>query len=124
VRFLLDVPLPPTLASWLIEQGHDAVHAGEIGMAHSSDAEILARAASESRIVVTAGLDYPRLLSLYQSDEPSLVLFRGGAWTEAEVRERLAHLFSLLGEADFTHVLYVITKTSIRRRTLPIHPPT
>jgi len=118
------MPLPPALASWLIEQGHDAVHAGEIGMALSSDAEILTRAASESRIVVTADLDHPRLLSLYHSDKPSLVLFRGGAWTEAEVRERLAHLFALQDDATFGNALYVITKTSIRRRTLPIYPPT
>jgi len=118
------MPLPPTLARWLVEQGHDAVHASEIEMSHAADAQILDRAVAEDRIIVTADLDYPRLLSLYQSPEPSLILFRGGAWTEAQIRERLIHLFGLLDEAAFRNALYVISRTSIRRRTLPIDPAT
>jgi predicted nuclease of predicted toxin-antitoxin system len=27
VKFLIDMPLPPALAHWLVSQGHDAVHA-------------------------------------------------------------------------------------------------
>jgi len=90
-------------------------------MSHSTDAEILDRAVCEDRIVVTADLDYPRLLSLYRSAEPGLILFRGGAWTEADLRERLGHLLALMDEAAFENALYVVTKSSIRRRTLPIH---
>lgn len=32
MRFLVDMPLSPELAKWLVRQGHDAVHALEGGM--------------------------------------------------------------------------------------------
>jgi len=51
------MPLPPTLARWLVEQGHDAVHASEIEMSHAADAQILDRAVAEDRIIVTADLN-------------------------------------------------------------------
>ncbi|MDH7579121.1 MAG: DUF5615 family PIN-like protein [Bacillota bacterium] len=57
------MPLSPGLARWLIEHGYNAVHALEIGLDRASDAVILERARKERRVVVTAGLDYPQLLS-------------------------------------------------------------
>lgn len=44
MRFLIDMPLSPELAIWLVQQGHDAVHALELELARASDAEILKRA--------------------------------------------------------------------------------
>jgi predicted nuclease of predicted toxin-antitoxin system len=49
VNFLIDMPLSPGLAAWLREQGHDAVHAADIGLHRASDAEILVRAKRERR---------------------------------------------------------------------------
>lgn len=64
MKFLIDMPLSPKLAVWLMQQGHDAVHALELGLARASDTEILERARRAQRMVVTADLDYPRLLAL------------------------------------------------------------
>lgn len=89
-------------------------------MAHAADVDILRHAAEENRIVITADLDYPRLLAVLHSSEPSLILFRGGAWTEEDLKERLCHLFGLIDEPEFKGAIYVIGKNSIRRRTLPI----
>jgi predicted nuclease of predicted toxin-antitoxin system len=44
----------------------------------ASDLDIMARAKREGRTIVTADLDYPRLLALAQTSEPSLILFRDG----------------------------------------------
>jgi predicted nuclease of predicted toxin-antitoxin system len=44
VKFLVDMPLSPGLAVWLAQQGHDAGHAGELGLAQASDEAILQRA--------------------------------------------------------------------------------
>jgi predicted nuclease of predicted toxin-antitoxin system len=82
VKFLIDMPLPPSFALWLRGQGHDAEHALAVGLDRAPDTEIIARAATERRTVVTADLDYPRLLALSRAIEPSLVLFRGADWTE------------------------------------------
>jgi len=37
MKFLLDMPIPPGMAGWLRERGHDAVHAAEIGLAGSEE---------------------------------------------------------------------------------------
>ena len=57
---------------------HDAVHALERRLDRASDEVILERARNEQRVVVTADLDYPRLLALAQAKGPGLILFRGG----------------------------------------------
>ena len=82
MRFLVDMPLAPALARWLIDEGHDAVHASDIGMAKATDAEVLGRAKEETRTLITADLDYSRLLALADIREPSLILFRGGNWSD------------------------------------------
>lgn len=47
-------------------------------MAKAADAEILSRARQEARTVITADLDYARVLALARAGVPSLILFRGG----------------------------------------------
>ncbi len=78
MKFLVDMPLSPALAAWLRGQGHDAVHASEAGLERASDADILVFATRAARTIVTADLDYPRLLALARTTDPSLILFRDG----------------------------------------------
>jgi predicted nuclease of predicted toxin-antitoxin system len=89
VRFLVDMPLSPALAVWPTQQGHDAVHACAIGLSQASDAAILRYARSEMRVLVTADLDYPRLLALAQAEVPGLILLRGGDYGEQEAIGRV-----------------------------------
>ena len=86
--------LPPAIAAWLVARGFDAVHATDLGLYRAPDSEIVARAKQEARTIITADLDYPRLLAAARSIEPSLILFRNGDWTEAEVRNRLDAILS------------------------------
>ena len=48
------MPLSPGLAAWLTHHGHDAIHAAQAGLHRATDDEIIDRARSESRIIVTA----------------------------------------------------------------------
>jgi predicted nuclease of predicted toxin-antitoxin system len=114
------MPLSPMLAAWLREQKHDATHAAELKLDRASDADILARAKGESRIVVTADLDYPRLLALTHETEPSLVLFRDGAWSDADVIARMRDILQLLTPDDIDHSIIVVERDRLRRRRLPI----
>ncbi|WP_314961882.1 DUF5615 family PIN-like protein [Bradyrhizobium cosmicum] len=120
MKFLIDMPLSPVLSHWLTEMGHDSVHASMIGLHGASDAEIIDRARQEARTVVTADLDYPRLLATAGSDSPSLILFRGGDWTEVAVRTRLADVLSALTEDDIQGSIITIDRDRVRRRRLPI----
>jgi predicted nuclease of predicted toxin-antitoxin system len=120
LRFLIDMPLSPSLATWLSEQGHDAVHAASLGLHIAPDTAIIVRARDEGRIIITADLDYPRLLALAGASEPSLILFRGGDWSEREVRDRLAAIQHAISAADLRQSILTIDRTRVRRRRLPI----
>jgi predicted nuclease of predicted toxin-antitoxin system len=120
VRFLIDMPLSPALAQWLIGQGHDAVHAAALNLARAPDTAVMAQAESESRIIITADLDYPRLLALSAADSPAVILFRGGDWNESDVTSRLSTALSIIPAGELTRSLVVIEKTRIRRRALPL----
>jgi predicted nuclease of predicted toxin-antitoxin system len=120
VKFLVDMPLSPALAAWLREQGHDAVHAVDFGLQHASDVDIMTRAKHERRTIVTADLDYPRLLALARTTEPSLILFRDGNWDDADVIARLGEVLQVLSEVDVAESIIVVDRDRVRRRRLPI----
>src|SRR5262245_39129825 len=114
------MPLSPALAAWLREQGHDDVHALEMGLQHAPDVEIMMRAKQEVRTIVTADFDYPRLLALARTTEPSLILFRDGNWSEAGVVTRLHEVLQTLSDDDIAQSIIVIDRDRVRRRRLPI----
>ena len=114
------MPLSPALATWLSDRGHDAVHAAGLGLPRATDSEIIVRAKHEERTIVTADLDYPRLLAFARFSEPSLILFRNGDWSETEVRTRLSEILATLTEADIARSIIVVDRDRVRRRRLPI----
>jgi len=78
MRFLVVMPIAPRTADWLAERGHDAVHVFSVGLGRAQDRELLTRAASEERIVITADTDFPHLLALSGEAMPGVILLRGG----------------------------------------------
>lgn len=124
MRFLLDQNLSPMLADLLTQQGHDAVHVRELGMSRSSDADIMATAVAEDRIVISSDTDFGELLAKTNAAAPSLLLFR------RQGQRRVADLAILL-EANLPTVIedldsgaiVVIDANRIRVRHLPLGPP-
>ncbi|MBN1547109.1 MAG: DUF5615 family PIN-like protein [Syntrophaceae bacterium] len=122
MNFLFDMPLSPELAVWLVQQGHNVVHAIEAGLDRATDAAIIEYAHNESRIILTADLDYPRILTLARAEEPGLILFRGGNYNEQEAISRLTRALETIPSDEFSRSIVVIEKLRIRRRRLPIKP--
>jgi predicted nuclease of predicted toxin-antitoxin system len=122
MKFLVDMPLSPAVAAWLAERGHDALHASEAGLSDASDADVLSRAREEARVVVTADLDYPRLLAMTGSKGPGLILFRGGDYSERESLERLGRVLGTIPNSELSTCIIVIERDRIRRRRLPVGP--
>lgn len=120
MKFLVDMPLSPQLAHGLEREGHEAVHVGSIGLHQASDEAIMAHAKAEGRTIVTADLDYPRLLALAQTREPSLILFRHGAWSDAEIISRMGEVLAALPEDQISQSIVTVDRQPIRRRRLPI----
>jgi predicted nuclease of predicted toxin-antitoxin system len=76
VKFLVDMALSPDLAIWLRSQGHDAVHAAELALNRAADSEILSMSLDARRVVISADLDFPRLLALAEATGLGLILLR------------------------------------------------
>lgn len=120
MRFLVDMPLSPGLAEWLRTQGHDAIHALSAGLGKALDVELLKRGRDEQRVVITADLDYPRLLAQMHAKSPGLILFRGGNYSERETIERLTKTLETIPSKELSNSIVVVEKARIRRRSLPI----
>ena len=58
MRFLVDTQLPNALANWLREQGYQAEHVLEIGLAQSKDRAIWQYAQEHEAVIVTKDEDF------------------------------------------------------------------
>jgi len=79
MKFVVDKPVSPILASWLQAQaGHDAFHVRERGLSTAESADIFALTIREARIIITSDLDSFRIVALSGRDAPGVFLFRSG----------------------------------------------
>ena len=120
MKFLIDMPVTPDAGPHLRAAGHDAVHAVDLGLARSSDNELLTVARRGERVIITADLDYPRLIALQQADRPGVILFRGGAYSDREMLALLDRVLARASTLDLEHSIVVVDRKRIRRRALPI----
>jgi predicted nuclease of predicted toxin-antitoxin system len=114
------MPLSPALVPWLENLGYQAVHAAALGLGRAPDVAIIARARAEERTIITADLDYPRLLALAGATAPGVILFRGGNWSDVEIITRMQQLLDSMHEDGLARSIVVVDKNCIRRRRLPI----
>ena len=114
------MPLSPELAQWLQVEGHDAVHASDLSMHRTPDSEILQFATRDDRVVITADLDFPRLLAALGSAGPGLILLRGGNYSEAESRDCLRRVLMSIVQDELPRSIVVVDRERIRRRWLPV----
>ena len=120
MKFLIDMPVTPEAVAFLTSRGHDAVHAYSAGLATATDSEILAVARRDGRIVITADLDYPRLLAAHQNAGPGLILLRGGSYSDEEMLSLIDRVLNQSDEASLTSSATVVDQTRIRRRRMPL----
>jgi predicted nuclease of predicted toxin-antitoxin system len=114
------MPLSPEVAEWLCAEGHDAVHANDLSLNSAPDAEILSAASEADRVVITADLDFPRLLADLGSGGPGLILLRGGNYSEAESRDCVRRVLMSVAHTELSTSIVVVDRERIRRRWLPL----
>jgi predicted nuclease of predicted toxin-antitoxin system len=120
MRFLVDSALSPTLARYLIEAGHDAVHVRDRGLATAIDDDVLALADREHRVLLSQDTDFGTLLALHRARRPSFVLFRcDNKQSEFLVKLLLVQLDEIHEDLESGSVI-VIEETRVRIRHLPI----
>ena len=91
MRFLVDAQLPPKLAEWLRERGHEASHVRDLALAAEQDVAILAEALSTGSIIVTKDADFSHL----SASQPGckVVWIRFGNATSRDLLRQLEPVF-------------------------------
>ena len=100
--------------------GHDVVHAREAGYQTLLDAEILAHARTQSRIVVTFDLDFGDLLAAAGESLPSVVLVRTHNQRAESVTPRVLDVAARFARELEAGALIVVEDARVRLRRLPL----
>lgn len=121
MKFLLDENLSPLLRDLLVESGHDVIHLRDLQMAGSTDEEVIARAATLGRVLISADSDFGALLARTHATEPSFILIRRASNRRASEQSRLLteNLQAVSGDLEGGAVV-VLGEDVIRIRRLPI----
>lgn len=103
MRVLVDAQLPPALADWLRQAGHDAEHVEAVGLRDADDSAIWAHALQNGAVIMTKDEDFAAR-SARETASPVIVWLRIGnstnpvlrAWIEA----RLPGLVQMIGQGS------------------------
>ncbi len=117
---LLDMPVSPLLLDVLRAHGHSGIHAYTIGAGRAADADLLALAYNEHRIVIRADLDFPQLLALSAASGPGIILFRGGSYSDVEMCALLERVPQIVPAETLKHSICVVDKRRVRVTPLPL----
>jgi len=120
LRFLADMNLSPTTVDTLQLEGWDIVRVSTLLPANASDAEILALARRQERVVITQDLDFSALLALGGYDQPSLITLRLSDTDPMRVAQRLRQILPLSEQALREGSAVTADDRSLRSRRLPI----
>jgi len=103
VKFIIDAQLPPMMARWLREAGHEAEHAETAGLLQTEDGVIWARAEVSGAAILTKDEDFAERARA-TSGLPIVVWLRIGNCSNAELRgwlePRLAGIVQMAGEGS------------------------
>jgi len=58
VKFLVDAQLPPILADWLRQIGHEAQHVQDVNLRDADDADVRMHAGKSGMVVITKDRDF------------------------------------------------------------------
>ena len=100
MRFLVDAQLPPALARWITDQGHEAAAVRDLGLRDSPDSAIWESARSTDAIIVTKDEDFAQLAAV-RPPPPRVLWIRLGNTTNANLINALqAHWPDLIGHFE------------------------
>jgi predicted nuclease of predicted toxin-antitoxin system len=104
----------------LRQQGYDAMHLAEQRLERLADADILAKARTEGRVLLTVDLDFSQLSAMSGEAFPSVILFRLGNASRDVIEARLAEVLSQCAESLEAGVIISVSDEVFRVRSLPI----
>ena len=119
MKFLIDNNLSPTLSDNLINSGFDSVHVKSLKMQRASDEEIFKLAFRENRIIVSADTDFGFILSQWDKNLPSVILFRNFSTNPNRQFQYLKSTINNFSDELEKGSLLILEPERIRIKTLP-----
>jgi len=122
MRFLIDNALSPIVSEELKRLGHDSIHVRDIGLQDAEDKKIFEEALEETRVIITADTDFGFLLSKWNKNKPSVIIFRKRSERDPfkQVELLKANLKDELLKSLEIGSIIIFETNRIRTRTLPI----
>jgi len=97
VRFLVDAQLPPALARWLVEAGHEVRHVEDVNLREAEDTPIWRHALENQTILITKDEDFAERARQGQP-APVILWMRIGNVSNRALRQRfLPQLPQIIG---------------------------
>jgi predicted nuclease of predicted toxin-antitoxin system len=78
MRFLADMAISLSTVALLRDQEHDVTHLREEGLQRAQDQDVLEKARTEDRTLLTLDLDFGYLTAISGQNLPSVIIFRLG----------------------------------------------
>ncbi|HPD14501.1 MAG TPA: DUF5615 family PIN-like protein [Planctomycetota bacterium] len=117
MRLLVDKNLPRSFVHRLRQAGHDALDLREIGRTGASDAEVLALANRDARVVLSGNhRHFANVLLFPPAKSQGIVVVRMPKCTIQAVMARVESVLATLGEAHIRGSLIIVDPTRVRRR--------
>jgi predicted nuclease of predicted toxin-antitoxin system len=98
MKFLADMGISLKTVAFLNSFGYDAAHLYEQGLDRLPDADILEKARSEERVLLTHDLDFGELIAVSKAKLPSVIIFRLRNMHPERVNRCLHEIISQHGE--------------------------
>lgn len=112
--------ISPLVAQRLRQHGHDAVHLRDQGLKTLPDDEVLEKARTEGRILLTMDLDFGQLMASSQGSLPTVVTFRLDDESADNVSRRLSAVLAHHTQDLEKGALLSVSEWAIRVRDLPL----
>jgi predicted nuclease of predicted toxin-antitoxin system len=113
--------ISPATIAFLRSQGHDAVHLHEENLDRLPDADILAKALAEGRVVLTNDLGFGELVAASGARLPSVITFRLRNMHPGRVNMHLQMVIEHHGKALLGGAAAAVNEGRVRVRSLPLH---
>jgi predicted nuclease of predicted toxin-antitoxin system len=118
MRFLIDQDVYQNTTSKLIDLGHDAITAKQLGMQRASDRDLLRKAKETDRVFVTRDKDFGALVFLEEQLSKGVILLRIIPTTVEQVHDQLKRLLKKYSESELQGLFCVVEKNRYRIRRI------
>ncbi len=120
MKFLADMGISWRVVTGLRASGHDAIHLQEQDLGRLEDKDILNKALTEGRILLTHDLDFGELLAASGGKLPSVIIFRLNDMRAENITQHLTSMITQQASALEKGAICSVTEKKVRVRSLPI----